>query len=147
MRKFTLILIGLFSLSFAFGQLNAGDIAFVQYNADNTDNFAFVALVNIPANEVIKFTDNEEYDLSLAEGTITWTAPAGGISCGTVVEITTAPAVSAGHGSVTEINDFNLSGNGDGIIAYQGTPASPTFITALGNDGSSSGTYNLPSGL
>ncbi|NER05603.1 MAG: hypothetical protein F6K17_24955, partial [Okeania sp. SIO3C4] len=38
--------------------LNPGDIAFVQYNADNPDNFKFVALVNIPGSEEIKFTDN-----------------------------------------------------------------------------------------
>ena len=142
------ILIGI-QLSFA--QLNPGDIAFIQYNADGTDNFAFVCLVDIPANEVIKFTDNEENDLTGGEGTITWTAPAGGISCGTIITITTTPTATIGM--VTETNDVNFTGTGDGIIAYQGTTASPTFIAALGNDGATAGVYsgskegNLPTGL
>jgi hypothetical protein len=35
--------------------LNPGDIGFVQYNTDGTDDFAFVALVNISAGEEILY--------------------------------------------------------------------------------------------
>lgn len=145
---FFLLFLGITS---GFSQLNPGDIAFVQYNADGTDNFSFVCLVDIPSNEVIKFTDNEENSLSGGEGTIIWTAPVAGVTCGTVITITTTPTATIG--SITETNDLNFSGSGDGIIAYQGTIASPTYITALGNDGTTAGVYsganegNLPTGL
>ena len=46
--------------------LTRGDIAFVQYNADEVDNFAFVCLTDIPAGVTIHFTDNEPINL-LAE--------------------------------------------------------------------------------
>lgn len=133
---------------FSYGQLSPGDIAFVQYNANGTDNFAFVALVDIPDTEIITFTDNEENTLTGGEGTIVWTPPTGGIACGTIVVIDTAP--SASLGSVSETNDLNFGVNGDSILAYQGTTASPTFIAALSNDGGSWGGTadgNLPAGL
>ena len=145
---FFLLILG---VNLGFSQLNPGDIAFVQYNADGTDNFAFVCLVDIPSNAIIIFTDNEENSLSGGEGTITWTAPVAGVTCGTVITITTTP--SATIGTVTEINNLDFSGSGDGIIAYQGSAASPTFIAALGNDGTTAGVYggasegNLPTGL
>lgn len=133
--------------------LSAGDIAFVQYNADNTDNFAFVALVNIAAGEVINFTDNgwtSSNAFRTGEGIIAWTAPAGGVSAGTVVTITTTP--SASTGTVTETLDLNFAATGDQILAYQGTS---TFIAALNNRGAgvfqttadSSNTSALPAGL
>ncbi|MEM6516758.1 MAG: choice-of-anchor D domain-containing protein [Bacteroidota bacterium] len=131
-----------------FGQLNPGDIAFVQYNADGVDNFAFVALTDISDTEIIYFTDNEENSLSGGEGTITWTPPSGGVSCGTVIEINSSPGVTLG--SVTELNDLNFNADGDSILAYQGSTSSPTFIAALSNDGGSwggSNDGNLPPGL
>ncbi|REE83454.1 putative secreted protein (Por secretion system target) [Lutibacter oceani] len=133
-----------------YGQtLSAGDIAFVQYNADNTDDFSFLTLKDIPAGEIIYFTDDEE-NLDGNEGTIAWTSPAGGVSCGTVVTITTSPSTTLG--SVSETNDLNFGGSGDSILAYQGSTGSPTFIAALHNDGSADtwgGTLggNLPTGL
>ncbi len=160
MKNFTfykrLLLILAFSLGImqiSFAQLAVGDIAFVQYNADGTDNFAFVTLVDIPGSEVVKFTDNEENNLGGGEGTITWTAPAGGVSCGTVITIAGTSVTPGGNGTATQVNSLNFAGSGDGIIAYQGTSGSPTFITALGNDGAVGGTYagtkegNLPAGL
>jgi len=38
--------------------LSAGDIAIIGMNADNPDEFTFVALVDIAAGEEIRFTDN-----------------------------------------------------------------------------------------
>ncbi|NEQ39488.1 MAG: hypothetical protein F6K40_25810, partial [Okeania sp. SIO3I5] len=111
--------------------LNPGDIAFVQYNATNPDNFKFVALVDIPASEEIKFTDNgwlgDNSGFRTGEGIITWTAPVGGISAGTVVEITNT---SASEGTTS--GSLTLSTDGDQILAYQGTN---TFIAALNNEG------------
>nr|WP_293165585.1 Ig-like domain-containing protein [Okeania sp. SIO2C9] len=134
--------------------LNPGDIAFVQYNADGTDNFKFVALVDLPASEEIKFTDKgwqgDNSGFSTGEGIITWTAPAGGISAGTVVEIDNTPFASVGTAS--ESGSLNFAATGDQIIAYQGTN---TAIAALNNEGAatwqadatSSNTSALPQGL
>ena len=38
--------------------LSSGDIAFVSYQSDTPDRYSFVALVDIPPSEEIKFTDN-----------------------------------------------------------------------------------------
>ena len=138
-----IIILGLLSLmttGLSFGQLAAGDIAFVQYNADGFDNFAFVVLTDISAGTIIHFTDNEPGDLGGGEGTITWTAPSGGVTPNTVVTITTTP--SATTGTVTERNDLNFGSGGDGLWAFTGTSGAPsftgtpTYIAALGNDGS-----------
>lgn len=137
--------------------LNPGDIAFVQYNADGTDNFAFVALEDIPGNEVILFTDNgwlgDDSGFRANEGVITWTAPAGGVTAGTVVTIDTAPSASVG--SVTTSGSLNFSASGDQVIAYQENGAAITPITALNNEGAAvfqadaadSNTSALPQGL
>lgn len=135
------------------GALAPGDIAFVEYNADGTDNFKFVALATIPGGEVINFTDNgwkSDNTWRTGEGIVTWTAPADGVSCGTVVSITTAPSTS--HGSVSESGDLNFSASGDQIIAYQDAS---TMIAALNNEGdavwqsdaTNSNTSALPQGL
>lgn len=136
--------------------LNPGDIGFVQYNADGTDDIAFVALVDIAAGEEIRFTDNgwlgDNSGFRPNEGVITWTAPASGIAAGTVVTLTTAPSASAG--TVSETADLNFSGSGDQIIAYQDN-GTITPIAALNNDGAgifqadatSSNTSALPQGL
>ncbi|MDJ0516928.1 MAG: DUF4347 domain-containing protein [Trichodesmium sp. MO_231.B1] len=133
--------------------LNPGDIAFVQYNADGTDNFKFVALVDIPASEEIKFTDKgwlgDNSGFRTSEGIVTWTAPAGGISAGTVVEINDTPSASVGTVSGSSLN---FAATGDQIIAYQGTN---TPIAALNNEGAatwqadatSTSTSALPQGL
>ena len=49
------ILLSLISSFNLKAQLNTGDIALIAYNADGGDDFAFVALVDIPANESIYF--------------------------------------------------------------------------------------------
>ncbi len=151
-KTYTLVLMALLcAVFFSHGQLGPGDIAFVQYNADGTDNFAFVALTDIADTETIIFTDNEENDLTGGEGTIVWTPPTGGITCGTVVTINTSPSASVG--SVSETNDLNFAASGDSIIAYQGTAATPTFIAALNNEGATGGAFGggngtqLPAGL
>jgi len=128
----------------SFAALSAGDIAFVQYNADGTDDFAFVALVNIPMGEVIFFTDNgwqSDNTFRTGEGIMTWTASSN-IDCGDVITLTATSGI-------------NFAGDGDQILAYQGSTASPTFIAALNNQGAAtwqttatnSHSSALPSGL
>ena len=132
--------------------LNAGDIAFIGYNTDASDAHAFITLTNIPGNEEIYFTDqgllNSTTWMPNGEDHWLFTAPLGGIPCGTVVTITDAPiptitgvtgaSLTWLQGSVT--NNYNLSA-GDQMIAYQvstpGVPASPstaTFIAAVHGD-------------
>jgi hypothetical protein len=139
------VLIVLTTATSAQAALNAGDIAFVMYNADASpsDTVAFVALVDIPAGEQINFTDNgwtSSNSWRTGEGVQTYTAPAGGLSKGTVVTLQlTAPSLTLGTG-------------GDQIIAYQGAS---TMIAALNNDGNgvwqanatSGATSALPQGL
>jgi len=141
------LFISLFFVLFSnntYGQLSAGDIAFLQYNADGTGTtIRFVALVDIPDGEIIYFTDNgwkSSGTFRTGEGTVTWTAPPGGVSCGTVV--------SFNEGSMS------LSTSGDQILAYQGSASNPTFIAAIqmnedcwDNDATSSNTSAIPSGL
>ena len=74
-------------------QLVAGDIAFIGYNEDlPVDGFSIITLNSIPGGQQIYFTDK-----GIATAT-TWTAnsedhwlftaPAAGISCGTVISFT-----------------------------------------------------------
>ena len=138
--------------------LAAGDIAIISMNADTNKTFSFVCLVDIPAGEVIKFTDNgwlSTGSFRTGEGTITWTAPAGGISRGTVITIdTTATVSTVNFGTVSDSGDVNFSTSGDQILAYQGADASPTFLYAVNNEATgwqasatNANTSALPPGL
>ena len=127
---------------FGFSQ-GVGDIAFLQYNADGTGTTVkFVALVDIPAGTTINFTDKGWLAVGgfrSGEGIDTWTSPAGGTSCGTVV-------------SFTETN-MALAAAGDQIIAFTGTVSSPTPIAAIQMNGAwdpdatTSNTSAIPTGL
>jgi hypothetical protein len=136
--------------------LTAGDIALIELQTDDSDEFAFVALSNIDAGTVINFTDNA-WDGSLAtpalttnENTIVWTAPAGGVTAGTIVTFQNTVGFSAG----TYTGSYSgASTSGDQLIAYTGTASNPTFLYALTSNtwissGSpSSNTSWLPTGL
>ncbi len=124
--------------------LSPGDIAVVSLNADNPDEFSFVALTDIAAGTEIKFTDNGWFSsggFRSGEQTLIYTAP-NTLSAGQVVTVTTS-GVSA----------FSVSG--DQLLAYQGDDDTPSFIYALnfeGNgtwqtDATSSNTSALPNGL
>lgn len=118
--------------------LAAGDIAIISMNADTTKTFSFVSLVDIAPGEVIKFTDNSWLGSAFrtGEGTITWTAPAGGVPRGTVITIDTTGTISTvSLGAVSDSGDVNFSTSGDQILAYQGADASPTFLFAVNNEG------------
>jgi hypothetical protein len=131
-------------------QLVAGDIAFIGYNEDlPVDGFSIITLNSIPGGQQIYFTDK-----GIATAT-TWTAnsedhwlftaPAAGISCGTVISFTenvTDVITITGISGATMVHQsgtglFNLSG-GDQMLAYTvavpGVPLSPssaTFISGI----------------
>ncbi len=139
-------------LTIAFGanaQLSAGDIAFIGYNTDGSDDFSWIALSDIPAGEVIYFTE-EGWDgstgnwVGTSEGHMTYTAPGGGISCGTVVHINETAAntftVTGGGAAVLSSGTGWSLSAGDQVLAYQAaTPepgTTPTFIAGVhGDDG------------
>ena len=123
-----------------FGQLNTGDLAFVQYNADGPEIIKFLALADIAAGESIDITDNGWLNTGSfrgGEGVYTYTVPVGGHSCGDIITI--------------DLSNVALSGAGDQLIVYQGA----TMITAINSEGAgvwqanatNANTSALPTGL
>jgi hypothetical protein len=122
--------------------LQTGDIAFTAFNADR-DAVAFVALKDIPANEVIYFNDNEWNGSAIGaggafntgEGVVTWTAPAGGVAAGTVVVIDNYDKVSISATVGTVTGSSGLSATDDSVYAYQGLSATQpsTFLALIAN--------------
>ncbi|MFC7337707.1 PEP-CTERM sorting domain-containing protein [Haloferula chungangensis] len=131
----------------AFSALSVGSIGFVGFNVDGDDDFAFVALTAIPANESIFFTDDEWNGSSFirGEGALEWIAPASGVTVGQVVTIKGGPA-TVDIGSVSDsYGTFALSTSGDEIFAYQAASYDDTptaFLSAFTNNGSG-GSLNL----
>ncbi len=116
----------------------AGDVMFVGFNADGTDGFAIVTLVDIPDTTVIHFSENEWTGAALntGEGNATWTNDTGGtITEGTVLTFTdmsTTPAASQGAMSGDTIN---LNASDEILYAYLGTATVPTtFLSGFAND-------------
>ena len=126
--------------------LIAGDIAIFAMNtltiggigtnvSFNSDSFAFVALVDIPAGTQIKFTDNGWRSSSSSfranEGILTWRAT-NCVQAGTVVRwiSTNTPSFSLGVLHATS-GQFAPNIQGEQILAYQGSESSPNFIYAV----------------
>ena len=136
MKKFTFLIIALFALnSISWSQLSSGDIAFTAMNVDGDDDFAIVALVDIPANSTIFFSDNEPNAdgsgfLDFNEGTLQWETGASVIAAGTIVVFTDVDAgtnpnfgASVGTLSIASFDSgLNLSGSGDALYAVEGSP-------------------------
>ncbi|SNR78363.1 T9SS type B sorting domain-containing protein [Lutibacter flavus] len=105
--------------------LSAGDIAFVGFNLDGTDSFAFILLKDIIAGTHIRFTDcgitnpNTISCAGTGEGTATWYSS----SAGTAGDVITLPG--------SFITGSTLASIGDQIFAYQGTSSTPTFIAGI----------------
>ena len=153
-----LILITTFSIDAQ--TLGAGDIAFIGYNTDGVDGWSFITLNDIPAGEQIYFTDqglvNDNTWISNSEDHMVYTAPAGGVSCGTIITIndtgTSGVFTIDGPGTIGNASNgtFALSA-GDQMLAYQsasGIPAAPnlaTFISGVhGDDGDGTPTCQDP---
>lgn len=142
--KCVLLLFIFFQIQLGHAQtLSKGEIGFVGFNTDSPDGFAWIALTNIPAGEVIYFSDQgwtgSEWFVN-TERHITWTAPVGGISCGTVVRVD-----GTGTTSGTYTGTYPSLSAGDQVLAYQGgAPATPTptFLAGVHGDYNSSD-YNM----
>jgi hypothetical protein len=126
--------------------LNTGDIAFIGYHEDANDQFTWITLTDIPAGEEIYFTDQGWNATGSAwftnsEDHMLYTAPIGGLSCGTIIHIeeTTADTftVTGGGTATTDTAGWSLS-SGDQILAYRGgsgkRPAVPVFLSAIQNE-------------
>ena len=125
--------------------LSSGDIALIGANAVNPDEFAFVALVDIPQGTEIGFVDHgwlASGSFRTNEDELFYTASST-IPMGTVVAIDTDGGAP------------RFAQAGDQVIAFQGTVESPSFLYALNfegdgvwqEDATSSNTSALPSGL
>ncbi len=138
--------------------LNAGDIVITGYSADGGDKFSFLLLVDIDANTVINFTDQgwtgtTFFTASATEGVAVWTSGTA-LSCGSEIVISANDVNNSTSDIGTTTGGFDFATSGDQILAYQGSFASPNFITAFHNESgmfdSSSSNVNdsaLPPGL
>ena len=175
-----LIQLLVFGLGTARATLAKGDIAVIGLNCDPTGSlsktFAIVALADLPANEVIYFTDKAYYGGAFAtpllgtgtEGTFSWTIGTTKVDKGTVVMFTVtsggSKSVSASLSSSTTVgNCVILEGwtnttanaspfgqNGDNIFVFQGTgdPTLSTFTPSFifGFNNCSHNTYGVTDG-
>ena len=119
--------------------VGVADIAVVGFNSDAPDGFAIVTLRDIPANEVIFFTDQgwsnttSNFPGSTFDSVVTWTVDADGIPAGTFLSNATLNT----QGTVSGTLSFDSGG--DQLLIYQtaddmpGT-LPPTFIYGFNNN-------------
>jgi predicted extracellular nuclease/Ca2+-binding RTX toxin-like protein len=133
--------------------LGPGSIAFVGFNADGNDNLAFVALQDIQVGESITFEDNEWNGTGWAdtnENAFIWTATST-VTAGTVIHLdnvgSASPSASTGTvvfgASATYGSNRGIGNSNETIYAYTGSRLSPTFVTAVSNDGAESSNGSL----
>ncbi|MBC8046635.1 MAG: T9SS type A sorting domain-containing protein [Fimbriimonadaceae bacterium] len=153
---------------------------FLRINGSGNDEIVFMAMDFIPGGTNIRFTDAGWTGSAFYanEGHISWASPAGGIAGGTIVTLTAGNTTgftssgalvagsSASTGTLswfagTGTNNFALriscTPQGEQVLAYTGTVASPVFISAIYYYASSglwgysavnaSSTTNIPTGL
>jgi hypothetical protein len=138
-------------------QLSAGDLMFVGFNADGSDAFAVVTLVDVSANSTFYFSDNEWNGspigsggafVTLTEGEMTWQTGAAVINAGTIITFNEVGAASnPGFGSsIGSISgNINLNADDEVLYMYEGTDdETPTlFISAIANSGFNMGNGTL----
>jgi len=111
-----------------------GDMAITAVQTDTPDDFQFVVLKGIAAGAEITFTDSgwSEEGFLANEGAVTWTAPTGGVAPGTLISLTEqTDQFREANGEAVGSNGLNLSGSGDQVIAFTGTPEEPAFLFAV----------------
>lgn len=139
-KNYLSLIVFLCALVSGYGQVNTGDLAFVQYNADGAEVIKLLVFNDIAAGESIDITDNGWLNTGSfrgGEGIFNYTVPAGGHSCGDIITI--------------DLSNVALSASGDQLIVYQGS----TIITAINSEGAgvwqadavSANTSALPTGL
>lgn len=133
---------------------SAGDIAFIAFNADGNDEFAFVALADIPANTPIWFTDNEwdgDSFNDLNEGEVQWSSTSI-LTAGTIVVIQgNSGTLVSGPGTTTG-SGVNLGASNETLYALLSEPLattmpSPGFLAGISNDDAGSGGTLTGTGL
>lgn len=116
-----------------------GSIAFLGYQTNAPDGFAFVTLQDFAPNSQIYFTDNgwDGSALFQNEDILVWTSPSTTTPAGTIVyiyddNIANSSSPLDGPGTVTgELP--NLSSSGDQVLAFTGSEQNPQFIAAISN--------------
>jgi hypothetical protein len=133
--------------------LVAGDLAFSGYKCNDAvaDQFSFVLLKNIASGTVIRFTDYgwrtniapgpQFTNSGITESEILFTATTALVAGQEITIVgTTVTIVNPASGSGTAVytvganflvGNLSLASNGDQILAYQGTFASPVFIAGI----------------
>ncbi len=117
--------------------LNSADLALISYNTDDDDDFALIALNDIPGSSVIFITDegwdDNDFTFDGIEDCFQWTVSESGIVGGTIIRFTNASGstlalINTNHGSISQVDgsgDMSLS-TGDQIHIYQ--TADDTFL-------------------
>ncbi|WP_028582757.1 cadherin-like domain-containing protein [Desulfogranum japonicum] len=110
--------------------INSDDLVLVARNTDLDDQFALVALADIPGNSIIFITDegwdDSDFTFDGAEDCFKWTVHSNGISAGSIIRFTnesttTLELEDSNHGTLTLVNgssDMNVSA-GDQLFLYQ----------------------------
>ena len=130
-----------------FGQdslLQAGDIAIITFQADNNDQFAFVAIAPIQPGTKIQFSE-KGWNGSLAtpafasnsEAIHAWTSPNQVLLAGTFIRVdfnSTGGNPQVNLGTVQSSANAGFAASGDQLIAFQGNPDNPRFLYALSSN-------------
>jgi hypothetical protein len=141
MKKMSLIAALLLS-SQANAALNAGDIMFTAFNADE-DGLSFVTFVDIAANTTIYFSDNEWTGsaFNTGESYNQWVSSSL-VTAGTVVRFSAydKSTLSASTGVLSRVtvsgsSNWGIGNDKETVYAYLGTAATAptTFLTAITN--------------
>ena len=124
-------------------QIAPGEIAFIGYNTDNPDGFAFITLKEIPQNEIIYFTDsgwnNSTEKWSSNEAHFSWKNNESNTPIGSIIYIyesseNVLTVDGLGIASSLLIGSSWSLISGDQIFAYQGEKPkdpNPKFITGI----------------
>lgn len=119
--------------AFSAQALTAGDVAFVAYNTDGDDNFAWVALTDIAAGTSIQFTDSSwqagafrSTEHLSAGGPLTW-SHGSAVAAGTVVQYNGKTPNSWSLGTAAR-SAVDLASGGDQLFAFEGSTAAPVFV-------------------
>ncbi len=141
MKKISLIAALLLS-SQANAALNAGDIMFTSFNADE-DGLSFVTFVDIAANTTIYFSDNEWTGsaFNTGESYNQWVSTSV-VTAGSVVRFADYDknTLNASTGTLSRVtvsgsSNWGLSNSGETVYAFTGTAATApiTFLSAITN--------------
>lgn len=137
--------------------LAPGSIAFIGFNADGSDGFAFIVVDTIDPGQVIYFSDNEWNGSAIGaggafntgEGGFSWTNGSTALQAGTIVEILSASATKSVNIGTLSAGSLALGNSDESIYAFTGTSlTAPTvFLSAVtnGNGGFTAGTSAIGS--